>query len=131
MKELSVSVCDCRSIQRCLKQERRPSQASTDRGELPGVLVLHVLQLKSPGAAALRRSAASRIVSGKNKNTKATNVNRKHCSQTKNRLNLQESQLKLNCESGITLYIKKEKKKTILLYLLSLFSPSVLIYDLV
>lgn len=40
-------------------------------------------------------------------------------------------QLKLNCESGITLYIKKEKKKTILLYLLSLFSPSVLIYDLV
>lgn len=49
----------------------------------------------------------------------------------KNRLNLQESQLKLNCESGITLYIKKEKKKTILLYLLSLFSPSVLIYDLV
>lgn len=38
-----------------------------------------------------------------------------------NRLNLQESQLKLNCESGITLYIKKEK--TISLYLLLLFLP--------
>lgn len=94
--------------------------------ELPGVLVLHVLQLKTTEAA-----AASRIVSGKNTNTKGNKREQKHCSQTKNRLNLQESQLKLNCESGITLYIKKEKKKTILLYLLLLFSPSVLIYDLV
>lgn len=39
------------------------------------------------------------------------NVNRNVVAKTKNRLNLQESQLKLNCESGITLYIKKEKKK--------------------
>lgn len=31
MKELSVSVCDCCSIQTCLKQQRRPSQASADR----------------------------------------------------------------------------------------------------
>lgn len=45
---------------------------------------------------------------GKNKNTKGNKREQKHCSQTKNRLNLQESQLKLNCESGITLYIKKE-----------------------
>ena len=83
-----------------------------------------------------RGSSAGR----KNKNTKATkkkkkNVNRNVVAKTKNRLNLQESQLKLNCESGITLYIKKKrkkkKKKTISLYLLSLFSPSVLIYDLV
>lgn len=82
--------------------------------------MLHVLQIKSPPPG---------FSVGENKNTKGNK--QKHCSQTKNRLNLQESQLKLNCESGITLYIKKEKKKTILLYLLSLFSPSVLIYDLV
>lgn len=30
MKELSVSVCGCCSIQRCPKQQRRPSQASAD-----------------------------------------------------------------------------------------------------
>lgn len=46
----------------------------------------------------------------------------------------QESQLKLNCESGITLYIKKkkEKKQTILLSISSrCFLPLFLIYDLV
>lgn len=81
------------------------------------------VKISGVGSAA---DADSWIVSGKNKNAKAT---KKHCSQNENRLNLQESQLELNCESGITLYIKK--KKTISLYLLSLFSPSVLIYDLV
>lgn len=52
-----------------------------------------------------------------------------------NGVRLPESQLELNCESGRTLYIKKEtkrkKKQTISLRLLLLFSPSVLIYGLV
>lgn len=68
------------------------------------------------------------------KNNKATNVNRNISSQTKNRLNLQESQLELNCESGITLYIKKKEKKkenNLALSPLVVFSPSVLIYGLV
>ena len=49
-EKLSVSVCDCCSIQRRLKQQRRPSQASTDwQVELPGVLVLHVGGGRSSG----------------------------------------------------------------------------------
>lgn len=83
-----VCVCDCCSIQRCLKQQRRPSRASTD-GSLSVTCVA---------------VGASRIVSGNKRE-------QKHCSQTKNGLSVQASQLKLNCESGITLYIKKEKKE--------------------
>lgn len=50
--------------------------------------------------------------------------------------NLQESQLELNCESGITLYIKKKQKKKRRQQSHSIssrcfFPPSVLIYDLV
>ena len=130
-EKLSVSVCDCCSIQRCLKQQRRPSQASTDwQVELPGVLVLHVGGGRSSGGG---RGLLDRRREEKQKHKgNKKNVNRNVVAKTKNRLNLQESQLKLNCESGITLYIKKrKKKKTISLYLLSLFSPSVLIYDLV
>lgn len=63
------------------------------------------VKISRVGSAA---DADSWIVSGKNKNAKAT---KKHCSQNENRLNLQESQLELNCESGITLYIKKKKKE--------------------
>lgn len=109
-EKLSVSVCDCCSIQRCLKQQRRPSQASTDwQVELPGVLVLHVGGGRSSGRRSQTRGSSA---GGKTKTQRQQkNVNRNVVAKTKNRLNLQESQLKLNCESGITLYIKKEKKK--------------------
>lgn len=45
------------------------------------------------------------------RHTATANDEQEHCSQIQNRLNLQESQLELNCESGITLYIKKRKEK--------------------
>lgn len=75
--------------------------------EPPGVLVLHVL--KSAG----RRLCSARSLMDyqweKYQHKGDRNTEHKHCSQT-NRLNLQKSQLELNCESGITLYIKKEKQ---------------------
>lgn len=70
--------------------------------------MLHVLQLKSAEWTLCGGRGLVDRQWGKNKNAKAT---KKHCSQNENRLNLQESQLELNCESGITLYIKKKKKE--------------------
>lgn len=99
--------------------------------ELPGVLVLHVLQLNSPGRPLCMRSCLTDCQWGKIKTQNGNKSEHKHCSQNENRLNLQESQLKLNCESGITLYIKKEKKENNLaLSPLVVFSLC-LIYDLV
>lgn len=116
-----------------------PSQTSADPLGLPGVLVLHVLQSQISGRRLPHRRRETgeeekrERRGGGGKKRQHTNIVAK---LSKNGLKSPGVTTQLNCESGITLYIKKKTKRkrtktTISLYLLSLFSPSVLIYDLV
>lgn len=106
MRELSVSMCDCCSIQRCLKQTRGDHHKHQVTGRAARSLSVTRVAVGNHRSRSLVDRQWETL-----KHKKATNVNWNIVAKTKNRLNLQESQLKLNCESGITLYIKKEKRK--------------------
>lgn len=134
VKEVSVSVCGFCSIQRCLKQpeeETHHKHQPTHSGcQESWCYMCYSFRSAAADSQIVHQKQEKKKRGGKKGNTQTLQPN-----SEKMVSNLRESQLELNCESGITLYIKGKKnrkrtKTTILLYLLS-FSPSVLIYDLV
>lgn len=91
-----------------------PSQASADPLGLPGVLVLHVLQSQISG----RRLPHRRRETGEEEKRERRGGGGKKRQHTNIVAKLRKNGLKspgvttqLNCESGITLYIKKKTKK--------------------
>lgn len=90
-----------------------PSQVSADPLGLPGVLVLHVLQSQISG----RRLPHRRRETGEEKRERrgGGGEKRQHTNIVaklrKNGLKSPGVTTQLNCESGITLYIKKKNKK--------------------